>query len=89
MAGDPACRAACFTLIDGDPSAPFLVPIVMTLLMYVGRIEIVPVLVLFTASFRWSWAVARLNPDDSDGVVLCNKVKYPWECTHRLDYGYY
>ena len=51
MAGDPACRAACFTLIDGDPSDPFLVPIVMTLLMYVGRIEIVPVLVLFTPSF--------------------------------------
>ena len=51
MAGDPACRAACFTLIDGDPSAPFLVPIVMTLLMYVGLIEIVPVLVLVTPSF--------------------------------------
>jgi trk system potassium uptake protein TrkH len=31
MAGDPACRAACFTLIDGDPSAPFLVPIAITL----------------------------------------------------------
>ena len=31
MAGDPACRAACFRLIDGDPAAPFLVLIAITL----------------------------------------------------------
>ena len=36
MAGDPACRAACFTLIDGDPSDPFLVPIAITLAAGLG-----------------------------------------------------
>ena len=36
MAGDPACRAACFRLIDGDPAAPFLVPIAITLAAGLG-----------------------------------------------------
>ena len=36
MAGDPACRAACFRLIDGDPAAPFLVLIAITLAAGLG-----------------------------------------------------